>query len=54
MEMLEVGVVLLLGIESSSGLVKLSREMVCSKMSVFAMLVVEGRMVDLEDVAALA
>ena len=54
MEMLEVGVVLLLGMESSSGLVKLSREMVCSEMLVLAMLVVEGKMVDLEDVAAVA
>ena len=54
MEMLEVGVVLLLGMESSSGLVKLSREMVCSEMLVLAMPVVEGKMVDLEDVAAVA
>ena len=54
MEVLEVGVALLLGIESSSGLVKLSREMVLSEMSVFAMLVVEGKTVDLEDVAAVA
>ena len=37
MEMLEVGVVLLLGIESPSGLLKLLREIVCSKMLVLAM-----------------
>ena len=54
MEMLEVGVSLLLGMESSSRLVKLLREMVCSEMSVLARPVVEGKTVDLEDVAALA
>ena len=54
MEMLEVGVSLLLGMESSSRLVKLLREMVCSEMLVLARPVVEGKTVDLEDVAAVA
>ena len=54
MEVLEAGVALLLSIESSSGLVKLSREMVLSEMLVLAMLVVEGKTVELEDVAAVA
>ena len=54
MEILEVGVALLLGIESSSGLVKLLREMVLLEMLVLAMLVVEGKTVDLQDVAVVA
>mgnify|MGYP003331585260 CR=1 FL=1 len=54
MEMLEVDVSLLLGMESSSRLVKLLREMVCSEMSVLARFVLESRVVDLEDLAALA
>ena len=54
MKVLEVGVALLLGIESSSGLVKLSSEMVLLEMLVLAMLVVEGKTVELEEVAAMA
>ena len=53
-EMLEVDVSLLIEMESLSRLVKLLREMVCSEMSVLARLVLEGRVVDWEDLGALA
>ena len=41
-------------LESSSEIVKLSREMVLSEMLVLAVSVVEGKTIDLGDVAALA
>ena len=54
MELLELDASLVFEMESSSRLMKLLREMVCSEMSLLVRLVLEGRTVDLEDLVALA